>query len=272
MKEFIGLITVVLSFVGLVPYIVDIFRNKTKPHIFTWVVWALVTFLAFLAQWQKGGGPGSWTTGVTGLITIFIAIISLKKGSRDITTSDTIIFIFALLAIIPWWLMKDPTLSIVTLTIIDAIAFVPTFRKTIKDPESETLSSYVIHASRHSLSILALSTYNLATYIYPVVVALCNMIVIGIIVKYGTKNNAHNIIKREIYVVVHAQTTKFRLIKYLVLFSIMTIVYIFGGWLVAEKVLFYLLIFALSVHFLFRWKTEGWQKSWGPYKRLKNLP
>lgn len=183
MKEFIGLITVVLAFIGLVPYIIDIFRNKTKPHIFTWVVWAMVTFLAFLGQWQKGAGAGSWTTGVTGILTIFIAIISFKKGSRDITKSDVVVFIMALIAIIPWLLTKDPTLSVIILTIVNTLAFIPTIRKTIKDPKSETFSSYVIHTFRHSLSILALSNYNLATFLYPAVVALSNLTVVIIILK-----------------------------------------------------------------------------------------
>ncbi len=190
MKEIIGLITVVLAFVGIVPYIVDIFRGKTKPHIFTWTVWALVTILAFFGQWQKGGGAGSWTTGVTGLLTIFIAIISIKYGSRDITKSDIIIFVTALIAIIPWLLTSDPTLSIIILTIVNTLAFIPTIRKTIKDPESETFSSYVIHTFRHSLSILALSSYNLATFLYPAVVALSNLTVVIIILKSRLKFSA----------------------------------------------------------------------------------
>jgi hypothetical protein len=189
-KEIIGLITVVLAFVGIVPYIVDIFRGKTKPHIFTWTVWALVTILAFFGQWQKGGGAGSWTTGVTGLLTIFIAIISIKYGSRDITKSDIIIFVTALIAIIPWLLTSDPTLSIIILTIVNTLAFIPTIRKTIKDPESETFSSYVIHTFRHSLSILALSSYNLATFLYPAVVALSNLTVVIIILKSRLKFSA----------------------------------------------------------------------------------
>jgi hypothetical protein len=183
MKELVGLITVALAFIGLVPYIIDIFRNKTKPHVFTWVVWAMVTFLAFLGQWQKGAGAGSWTTGVTGILTIFIAIISIKKGSRDITKSDVIVFIMALIAIIPWLLTKDPTLSVIILTIVNTLAFIPTIRKTMKDPKSETFSSYVIHTFRHSLSIVALSNYNLATFLYPSVVALSNLIVVVVILK-----------------------------------------------------------------------------------------
>ncbi|MFA5770752.1 MAG: hypothetical protein WC894_04640 [Patescibacteria group bacterium] len=188
MKEIIGFITVALAFIALYPYIVDIFKNKTKPHIFTWLVWAIVTILAFFGQWQKGGGAGSWTTGVTGIITIFIALISFKKGSRDITKFDVLIFIGALIAIIPWSLTKDPTLSIVILTIIDVLAFMPTIRKTIKDPQSETFISYVLHAIRHSLSILVLANYNIATYIYPASLAVMNIIILSIILKSRLKN------------------------------------------------------------------------------------
>ena len=187
MKELIGFITVALTFIALYPYIVDIFRNKTKPHIFTWVIWAIVTILAFFGQWQKGGGPGSWTTGVTGILTIFIALISIKKGSKDITKSDVVMFIGALLGIIPWLLTKDPTLSVVILTIIDVVAFIPTIRKTMKDPQSETFISYVLHAIRHSLSIFALANYNLATYIYPTALALMNIIIIFTILKSKNK-------------------------------------------------------------------------------------
>lgn len=183
MKEFIGLVTVVLAFIGLIPYIIDIFRNKTKPHVFTWIVWAMVTILAFLGQWQKGGGAGAWTTGVTGILTIFIAVISLKKGSKDITKSDVVVFIIALIAIIPWLLTSDPTLSVIILTIVNTLAFIPTIRKTIRAPETETFSSYVIHMFRHFLSIAALNQYNLATFLYPAVVGLSNLSVVAIILR-----------------------------------------------------------------------------------------
>jgi len=172
-----------LAFLGLIPYIVDIFRRKTKPHIFTWAVWAIITILAFLAQWQSGGGAGSWTTGATSLLTVFIALISLKYGSRDITESDTIIFIAALIAIIPWWLTKNPTLSVIILTAIDVLAFFPTIRKTIKYPESETLSSYILHSIRHGLSVTALSHYSIATYLFPLALSLMNLVVVITIIQ-----------------------------------------------------------------------------------------
>lgn len=184
MKELLGLIAVVLTFISLAPYIIDIFNNKTKPHIFTWIVWSIATALAFLGQWQKGAGPGSWTTGITGLLTIFIMIISFKKGSKDITKLDFVMFTSALFGIIPWLLTKDPTLSVMIMAAIDAIAFVPTIRKTMKTPRSETLSTYVINVFRHSLSIVALNKYNLATYIFPTTLAVMNLITTLVIIKF----------------------------------------------------------------------------------------
>jgi len=177
MKELLGFIAVGLTIVGHLPYIVDIFKNKTKPHVFSWVIWGIITILAFAGQWQKGGGPGAWTTGVTGLLTILIAILSVRNGSKDITKADKLFFAGALLSIVPWYLTSDATLSIVLLTVIDTLAFLPTIRKTIKNPATETLFTYALNVPRHALAIFALANYNVATYLYPSALVVMNVIV-----------------------------------------------------------------------------------------------
>lgn len=181
MKELLGLIAVALTIIGHYPYIKDTIQRRTKPHVFTWIVWALVTLLAFLGQYQKGGGAGSWTTGVTGIITIAIAILALKNGTKDITRSDKIFFTAALLSVIPWLLTSDPTISVVILTFIDASAFIPTIRKTLRDRTSETLFTYSLNILRHGLAIAALQNYNLATYLYPSSLLLMNSVMTFII-------------------------------------------------------------------------------------------
>ncbi|MCA9373387.1 hypothetical protein KC921_04820 [Candidatus Woesebacteria bacterium] len=178
-----GLIAVALTIIGHTPYIVDIVKGKTKPHVFTWIVWAVVTILAFIGQWQKGGGAGAWTTGVTGLITIVIAILAFKKGSKDITRTDRVCFIAALVSIIPWYLTKDPTLSIVIITAIDVFAFIPTLRKTIKDAGTETLFTYALNILRHGISLLALANYNIATYLYPIALLTMNSAITYVILR-----------------------------------------------------------------------------------------
>lgn len=183
MKEIIGLVTVVLSIIGHAPYIRDTYLQKTKPHVFTWTIWSLVVSLAFLGQWAKGGGAGAWSTGITGLIVIIITVLALRNPTRDIARSDKIFFVLALLAIVPWLVTQDPTVSIIMATAIDAAAFVPTIRKTLKHPHSETLATYSINILRHGLSLFALGNYNLATVLYPTYLLIMNTFITYIIVR-----------------------------------------------------------------------------------------
>lgn len=180
MKETLGLITVALSIIGHTPYIIDTYKRKTSPHIFTWMIWSIIVLLAFFGQWSQGGGAGSWSTGVTGLIVIIITVLALRNKNTEISQSDKIFFVLAILAIIPWYLTKDPTLSVIMATAIDAFAFIPTIRKTIKNPKSETFTTYALNIVRHSLSLVALANYNVATVIYPAYLLVVNSFITGI--------------------------------------------------------------------------------------------
>lgn len=182
MKEFIGLVTILLSIAGHAPYIIDTWRGKTKPHLFTWLTWSIIVAVAFFSQWTSGGGAGSWGTGVTSAIVIIIAVLATSRGTKDVTATDKLFFLGALITIVPWYLTKDPTLSIIMASLIDACAFIPTIRKTLKDPGSETLATYSLNLVRHSLSIFALANYSLATVLYPSYLLVMNLLMTLIII------------------------------------------------------------------------------------------
>jgi hypothetical protein len=183
MKEFLGILAIALSFFSAVPYILDILKGKTKPHLFTYIVWTIVTTLAFLGQLTAGAGPGAWTTGAMAFLTLCILIASIKHSTKDITKLDIFFFVTSLLAIIPWLLTKDPTISVVIATFIDVCAFFPTIRKTFSDPNSETLVSWILNLIRHPLAILATTNIVLATYIYPASLFVMNAVVVYVIIR-----------------------------------------------------------------------------------------
>ena len=74
--------------------------------------------------------------------------------------------------------------------------------------------------------------------------------------------------KREKHVALNAQSRKFRIVKYIVLSVIAGIVYAWKGLDTVGTLFILLFIVAIVIHFLFRWKTDAWTKSWGPYKRI----
>jgi len=74
--------------------------------------------------------------------------------------------------------------------------------------------------------------------------------------------------RKEKYIALHAQSWRFRMVKYCVLLAVAVFTYVWKG-LAATGLLFLLLFLAgIGLHFFFRWKTEAWTKSWGLYKRI----
>lgn len=101
-KVALAIISILMTLVGYFYYFRDIFAHKTKPHAYSWLVWGLLTAIAFAGQLHDKGGPGSYVTGVTATISFVIFFLAVKQGEKNITRSDRINLAAALLAITTW--------------------------------------------------------------------------------------------------------------------------------------------------------------------------
>ena len=77
-----------------------------------------------------------------------------------------------------------------------------------------------------------------------------------------------NLFKKELYVAVHAQSARFRVVKYIIIVAVLGAVYSWKGWEGVWWTLGVSFIFAIAMHFFFRWKSKGWMEDYGPYKSL----
>ena len=162
--------------IGLhVPYLLGSVKGTIKPHPFTWILWTTLTFIIFFAQFMDGAGPGAWGTGTVAVICLGIVAVSLRNGFSDIKRSDIVLFAAGLLSIPLWLLTDDPTLSVVLVTMIDLIAFTPTFRKSYLKPYDEPLYLYSLNVVRHGLSLFAIVNLTLATALFPFMIMLANL-------------------------------------------------------------------------------------------------
>ena len=84
-KYLIGVIAVLLTFVGYVPYIRDTIKGKTKPHVYSWFLWGFVTIIAFALQVSGNAGIGSLVTLAAALVSFVIFALGLRNGKKDIT-------------------------------------------------------------------------------------------------------------------------------------------------------------------------------------------
>lgn len=169
-----SILSSVVAIVSILPYYVGLWRGQLRPHLFTWLIWAIVTSVACAAQIAEDGGLGAITSFLSALICISVAIIALYRGEKNITRSDWVAFVAALSAIPLWLLTDNPLFSVILVTFIDGVAFIPTFRKSWSKPWEESLLSYGLGGLAFALSLPALNTFNFTTAFYPAGIALLN--------------------------------------------------------------------------------------------------
>jgi hypothetical protein len=154
-KQLFSIGAIALTFAAFLPYIRSIQCGETKPHVFSWVIWRLTTFIVFFAQLAGRGGPGAWPIGVSGTISIYIAFLSyLQRSDTGITKTDWAFFFAALSALPLWFIVSDPLWAVVILTVVDALGFGPTIRRAIDRPHEERIGFFAIFAFRNLLLTL----------------------------------------------------------------------------------------------------------------------
>jgi hypothetical protein len=167
LKPILSALAILLIFIAYVPYIRDIVKGKTHPHAYTWFTLATTGVVVFALQLHGNAGAGAYVTLAASLNAYLVCFLGLKYGKRDITRSDTVFLVLALISMVFWLLAKQPVLSVIILCAVEVLAFLPTVRKTWNKPYSETFSTYTISVVRFGLALLALNQYNVLTVLYP---------------------------------------------------------------------------------------------------------
>ena len=181
-KAVIGIVAVVISILGYIPYFRDILSGKTKPHAFSWLVWGVLNAIAFAGQIQGKGGPGMWAVGLTAAALFAIFVLSLVKGEKNIKPFDWICLAGAGVSLLLWAVTNDPLASIILITVVDAFGFLPTVRKAYSKPYQETLVTYEINTVKYLLVVLALQNYTLVTTLFPLAVAIMNALFVAMLI------------------------------------------------------------------------------------------
>lgn len=181
-KPVLGALAIGLTFIGTAPYVYSTLRGATRPHVFSWVAWALTTTVVFFAQLQGKGGIGAWPTGVSALLTGLVALLAWRKrGDVTVSRMDWAFLLAALSSLPLWYLAADPLWAVVVLTTVDLLGFGPTLRKVYHQPYSEPALFYTLLALRNLTATLALEQHSLTTVLFPAVLGVTCLIILGLL-------------------------------------------------------------------------------------------
>ena len=180
-KALFAILSAALAFISYIPYAHDMLRGRTKPHLYTWLIWSITTGTATVALWYGGGGYGAISQTFATILTVLFLILSFRYGTKNVTRGDTAVLAIALLAIVLWWLLDNPLLAVFMVTGIDVFGYIPSYRKSFEEPWSETVFSWFLFTLSNTFALLSLSEYNLLTTTYLLVAGVATNLVLILI-------------------------------------------------------------------------------------------
>jgi len=104
---------VLSSIVGIscfIPYILDIFKGKTKPHSYSWFIWTVLQTIGAISMFSIGAGLGVVSISIGAILCGFVFILSLKYGTHNIKTFDVVCLVGSLIAIFFYFFLHSPHL------------------------------------------------------------------------------------------------------------------------------------------------------------------
>ncbi len=174
MLQIIGILSGIISTIGLIPYIIDIFRRKTKPERATWLIWSVLGSVAFFSQRAEGATHSLWMTGIQTLNVILVFILSLKFGIGGIVKRDIISILLALAGLLLWYITKNPFLALLLVIFVDFIGALLTIYKSYLEPDTETSLTWVLATISGLLGVIAVGKLDFKILIYPIYIMLAN--------------------------------------------------------------------------------------------------
>jgi chromate transport protein ChrA len=196
MDLLLGLIAVGIAIVSYGLYFKDIFARRTKPHGFSWFIWAILNAFICYEQIIHGGGPGAWVTGVAAFADTLIFLAAFRYGERNITKTDWVCMVLALLALGIWVINSDVVMSVILACSVFVIGFVPTLRKSLRRAHEETAITFALNGLKFLISLFALATFTVTTALYPAVLFVVNT---TFAVYLYTQRRSHSLAKRRRY-------------------------------------------------------------------------
>lgn len=170
-----------------VHYLYSVYKRKTVPHVYSWLIWAVLAGIGYVAQASTNAGPGAWNTGFTALVCFLVFLVSLKYGEKRLTRTDKVLLMLAVAAIFARLAIGNYTATVLLATGAALIGFAFTVKKAYRHPKQENSLTFFLNALRNLISLFALNTVSFTTFFYPFCMMLANFSVVTAVL-HGNKS------------------------------------------------------------------------------------
>jgi len=176
----------VAELLSFYPYVRDIFLGKTKPERASWIIWAVLSLVAFFPQLINGGTYSLFMTGVMAAGDLFVFILAIKYGVGGMLKRDIVALAGLIIGLSVWYFTKEAAFALYIIILIDASGTALTAIKTYQHPKSETASSWALLSLAGIFACVAVGKFNFVLLIWPFYMILAGFTIL-LAMKYGRK-------------------------------------------------------------------------------------
>lgn len=180
---YITYLSIVTSTLSSYAYIRDTLKGETKPNRISWFIWSSATLLASFILFFEGGGFSAlplFISGFTSLL-IFLASFLNKNAYWELGKLDYLCLFFALCSLVTWLYFKEGAIATFFAVLVDLIAFVPTYIKSWRSPETENLAPYFSGMFNSTLTLLTITSFTFVNYGFAIYFLLGCLIEVAIV-------------------------------------------------------------------------------------------
>jgi hypothetical protein len=167
-------ISFVISILGVLPYIWNIYHGSVRPERTTWFVWSMILAIACCSYQRAGAQASLWFLMGDFVATTLIFLMSLLRGSGGGSLLDIVCLGIAICGLVVWQISQTPILSVTGALLADMTALVPTILKTLRSPMTEHASTYLASSVAALCGVLAVNQWDLLLIFYPFYLFLAN--------------------------------------------------------------------------------------------------
>lgn len=174
-RNILILFSSVVTIAGIIPYIVDIIKRKTKPRVVSWLIWSILTFISFIASIVEQQYPTAILMFCSFFITMMVFVLGIKYGNKNFGKLDVICLIGATLGILLWVIFDSPSIAVIIMIVIDFIGGIPTQIHCWQKPEEETLIMFIFSAIGALFTLIAVQNWIVTAYAFPLFLLVINI-------------------------------------------------------------------------------------------------
>lgn len=184
-----GIVAGVLSVFAYLPYIIDTIRGQTRPQRSTWFIWSILSSVSFFAQVTEGATDSLWFSGVQASGTILVSLLSIRFGTGSfLNRADSFILTGAAFGLCLWYLTDSAVYALAIAIGISALGSVLTIAKAYRDPDSESILSWLVSFTSTIFAIISVGKLDAVILAYPVYLfVLYGSIIVAILLGWMTE-------------------------------------------------------------------------------------